>query len=564
MSTPNNRPDEDFESLLEQHLPKAAPRNRGEIIDTTVVRLLDDVILVNYGGKEEAAISASEFMDGKGLITVKPGDTVPVAMVGRDEDGNPKFSYKKAKQEEAVQMLGQAAKSGVPVRGTVTKVVNSGVIVDVGLPAFLPASLADVQRIPDLNVLLGQNIEAYVLEYDEEQQRAVLSRKKLLAERLDKDKQSFLENLTPGNTVRGKIREILDFGAFVEVGPIQALLPRNEISYERGTQISDFYVAGQEADFKVVEISRENGRVTLSRKRLGEDPWTRIQENYGVGTTVSGKIVSVQTFGAFVQLEEGVTGLVHVKDLSWDSEKKDAESVFKIGDEVTCQITEVDAQNRKLALSVKHLSRDPWLDVTSRFPIGSKHKGVVSKLREFGAIIKLEGEVEGLLHVGDMSWEKRPAHPSEVVTEGQEIEVTILNHDLEKRRIGLGLKQLTGSPMEKFAAEHPVGSLVTGEVSRIESYGAFIKLLPGLEGLIHISELDDVRVDSPERVVRLHEQVTAKVLEITPSKNRISLSRKEAIRDAEQENIRQYANVEPTTKAPSAFAAAFQKAIKKD
>lgn len=566
MSNFNNNPqdlDEDFESLLEQHLPKAAPRHKGELVDATVVRLLDDVILLNYGGKEEAPVSASEFMDVKGLISVKPGDSVTVAMVGRDEDGNPKFSYKKAKQEEAVKMLGQAAKAGVPVRGVVSKVVNSGVIVDVGLPAFLPASQADVQRIADLNSLLGQHIEAYVLEYDEEQQRAVLSRKKLLAERLDKDKQAFLETLTPGNTVRGKIREILDFGAFVELGPIQGLLPRSEISYERGTQVGDFFVPGQEAEFKVVEVSRENGRVTLSRKRLGEDPWTRVKENYGVGTNVSGKIVSVQNFGAFVQLEEGVTGLVHIKDVSWDHDKKDADSIFKVGDEVACQVLEIDESNRRLALSVKHLSRDPWLDVTGRFPVGSRHKGVVNKLRDFGAIVKLDDSVEGLLHIGDLSWEKRPAHPSEVVSEGQELEVTILNHDLERRRIGLGLKQLTGSPFEQFTAANPVGSIISGEVSRIESYGAFINLLPGLEGLIHISELDDIRVDSPERVVRLGETVKAKILEVVPSKQRISLSRKEAIRDIEQENIRQYTNTQAEKKAPSAFAAALEAAKNK-
>lgn len=558
--------EEDFAALLESHLPTRVPTSRGEMVDATVVRLTDDVVLLNYGSKEEASVPASEFMSVKGLIGVKPGDSVRLQMTGYDDDGTPEFSYRKARQAEAVEMLAQAAKARVPVRGTVTRVVNSGVIVDVGVPAFMPASQIDVRRINELDSLLGQQVEAYVLEFDEQQNRAILSRRALLSERLDSEKQKVMETLTPGAAVQGKVREVLDFGAFVEIGGgVDALLPRSEVSYDRGGKIEDYLVAGQTAEFRILEVDRTSGRVTLSRKRVGEDPWQNIRDNYAVGTTVSGKIVSVQPFGAFVQLEEGITGLIHAGDISWDRERKAVEDNFKVGDFVTCQITELDPDARRLALSVKHLSRDPWMDVLDKYPVGSRHKGVVTKLREFGAFVKLDDNVEGLLHIGDLSWERRPAHPSEVVSEGQEIEVTILSHDLERRRIGLGMKQLTGSPFERFISEHPVGSVVTGRVSRIVPYGVFVELMPGLEGLLHISELDEERVDMPERIVRVGEDVRVKVLDAAREKQRISLSRKEAIRDEERENIKQYSGQSDEKPAPGAspFAAALKAAMQK-
>lgn len=534
--------DEDFEALLEQHLPTAVPKHRGELVDATVVRLLDDVVLLNYGSKEEASVPASEFMGPGNLLTIKPGDSVRLQMTGHDDDGVPQFSYRKALQVEAVEVLSRAAAAKMPVRGIVTRVVNSGVIVDVGVPAFMPASQVDVRRVEDLSSLLGQTVEAYVLEFDEKQNRAVLSRRALLAEKQDAEKEELLATLTAGQTVRGTVREVHDFGAFVSLGAIQGFVPRSEVSFERAARIEDYLTPGQEADFVVLEIARDSGRVSLSRKRLGQDPWESIRDRYAVGTNVSGKIVTVQPFGAFVQLEEGITGLIHVGDVSWDTERKAAEDLFKVGDQVTCQITEIDTDAKRLALSVKHLSRDPWMDLADRFPVGSRHKGTVTKLRDFGAFVRLSDNVEGLLHIGDLSWERRPAHPSEMVQEGQEIDVTILSHDLDRRRIGLGMKQLTGSPLDVFLGEHPVGSVAKGTVSRLVPFGAFVELVPGLEGLVHISELDEERVDKPERIVRVGEEIQVKVLDVNRDKQRVSLSRKEAIRDEERENIRQYAS----------------------
>lgn len=567
--SPNDNPgyeaDDDFAALLEEHLPTAVPKTRGELIDAVVVRLTDDVVLLNYGSKEEAAVPAGEFRDVKGIIAVKPGETVRLQMTGYDDESTPQFSYKRARQAEAAEVLAQAAKSRMPVKGVISRILNTGAIVDLGIPAFMPASQADVRRVNDLNTLLGMQVEVYVLEYDEQQNRAVVSRRALLSERLDKDRETFLETLTPGQIVKGKVREVLDFGAFVELGPIDGLVPRSEVSYERSAKLEDYLAPGQEADFKVLEISRDSGRVTLSRKRLNEDPWATVRDHYAVGTTVSGKVVSIQPFGAFVQLQEGVTGLVHVGDVSWDRDRKPLDEIFKVGDAVTCQVTEVDADAKRLALSVKHLSRDPWLDMVDRFPVGSRHTGTVTQLRDFGAFVKLDENVEGLLHIGDLSWEHRPKHPTEMLSEGQEVEITILSHDLERRRISLGKKQLTGSPYERFTSEHPVGSVTVGTISRIVPFGVFVELLPGLEGLVHISELDEERVDMPERIVRLGEEIRVKILEVSADKQRISLSRKEAIRDEERENLRQYSGQAdaPAPAGTSPFAAALQAAMNK-
>jgi small subunit ribosomal protein S1 len=560
-------PDEDFEALLNQHLPKALPKTQGEIVDATVIAVLDDVVLVTYGSKEESAIPRAEFTDVRGVLTVNPGDNIRVMLTGWDEDHVANLSYKQARVAEAAGMLSEAAKANVPVRGMVTRSVNSGVIVEVnGVDAFMPASQVDAIRVPDLSALIGQEIEAYVLEFDAQKGRAVLSRRKLLEERKSAARSGYLKTLEQGAVVTGTVRQVLAFGAFLSLGTegaVDALLPRSELTYDRGTDPASLLTVGQQMQVKILEIDPATAKITVSRKRLHEDPWTNIEKNFPVGSTVSGKITSLQTFGAFVNLQEGITGLLHNKDLSWSSEKKSAQTELREGDMVTCQVVSIDKEAKRLALSLKHLSRDPWSDVEAKYPVGSKHVGTVASVRDFGGFIKLDENTQGLLHVGDISWEKRPNAATDVLEEGQAIEVVVLELDAARRRVKLGAKQTTASPFSRFTAANPVGSIVKGTISRLVPFGAFVQLDAGLEGLIHISELDDQRVDSPERVVRVGEEVTAKVLEINPDKQRIGLSRKAAVHDLEQENMKQYMNTQQSSKGTTAFAAALQSAMNK-
>lgn len=558
-----NEPDDDFEALLNQHLPSAVPRGEGELLDATVVRVLREDVLVTYGSKNEVSIPIGEFLDAKGHSTVKPGDSVRLLVAGIDEDGEPELSYRKARSAEAATMLSEAAQHNVPVRGTITRAMPAGVIVDVGLPAFMPASQIDLFRVGDLNTFVGQEIEAYVLEFDPRQNRAVLSRRKLLQERQDANRSRELQNIEPGATLKATVKQVLDFGAFVSVGSLEGLIPRSELTYDRGVHPNEIVKPGDEIDVKVLELSKETGKLTFSRKRVNEDPWLRIDELYPAGTTVSGRVTSVQSFGAFVQLQEGITGLIHAGQISWESGRKAPQEHFKPGDSVTCQVVEIDKDAKRLGLSLKHLSRDPWLDLEAKYPVGSRQRGVVSQMRDFGAFVKLDEFTEAMLHVSDLDWKKRPKHPSEVVSEGQELEVVVLNHDREKRRISVGLKQLARSPFEQFLQQHPVGSLATGTVTRLERFGAFVELLPGLEGLIHISELDEQRIDSPERVVRVGEEVQVKILEASPEKQRIGLSRKQAIQHLEQENMKSFMAGQQQNAKGGIFAAALQKAMQK-
>ena len=555
--------DEDFEALLADHLPTAQPSGTGELLDAVVVAVLNDVVLVTYGSKEECPIPIEEFLDPKGEITVNVGDPVRIVVAGWDEEGAPELSYRKARSAEAIQMLAEAMEHQVPVRGVITRALEKGVIVDVGIPAFMPASQIDLFRVGELSGMVGQEVEAYVLEYDAGQKRAVLSRRKLLQERQSQERQVFMDTSAPGSAVECTVKDVLDFGVFVTMGTIEGFIPRSEMTYDRGVNPADLVKAGDRIQAKVLEADRATGKITLSRKRVNEDPWLTIHEHYPTGATVNGKVAAIQAFGVFVQLQEGITGLIHVSDISWEKERKKPESMFRVGDSVTCQVLDIDDEHKRLALSLKHLARDPWLDIEARYPVGSKHKGVVSSLRDFGAFVRLDEYTEGLLHIGDMSWIKRPANPGEVVKEGEEIKVVILAHDRERRRISLGLKQLTGSPFEEFSKKHPAGTVVSGRISRMASFGAFVELQPGLEGLIHISELDENRVDAPEKVVRMGEEVNIKILDYDREKQRVSLSRKQAFEEQERENIRQYQKTEKQKATGFSLGDALRSAMEK-
>lgn len=553
----------EFAALLEQHMPRAKKPRKGELFDATVVGIVDDQVLVNYGAREEAPISLSEFLDPKGNPTVKPGDGVRVVMQGFNDDGEPELSHKAARAAEAKLMAAEAFEKKVPVRGVVSRTVKGGIIVDIGIPAFMPGSQIDLFRIDNLDALIGQEYEAYVIDFDPGRDRAVLSRRKLLQERKERQKTEFFGSVHPGDIMTGTVREVLDFGAFVDFGGAEGLIPRSELSYDASNRPADILSSGEQVEVKVLEITPETGRLTLSRKRLRRDPWESISEDFPTGATVHGTVTGVQSFGAFVQLSEGITGLLHVKDISWEQGEQQASDHFKEGDRVTCQVLEIDREKKRLALSLKHLSRDPWMDVEDRFPLGARVKGTVTKLRPFGAFVKIDDYTEGLVHVSDMSWEKRINDPSEVVEEGQEIEVVVTKLDREKRRIGLGIKQLEKSPFLEFVQANPIGSIITGKVKRFVGFGAFLEVAKGVEGLLHVSEIATTRVDSPERVLRQGEDVTVKILSIDDKRERVSLSRRAAMQEQEEQNIAQYMNKAKEEEQQGFGGGVFAEALKK-
>lgn len=532
--------EKEFAALLDQHLPQQGGGPRGEIIEVDVVAVREDSVLVDIGGKAEGVVPIEEFPLIGGERHVRVGDRIAVLQMGRNDDGSPRVSHKQARARQAKKNVADAFENKVPLRGTITQVVKGGVMVDVGLDAFMPASQVDLFKVPNLNDLVGQEIEALVLEFDQRRNRAVLTRRQLLFERRQQQRDSFLHTLTPGETVTGKIKSVLDFGAFVELGMVDGFIPREEISWDRGRSPQDVLKTGEEVEVKILNVSAQSGKITLSRKRLQENPWDLIGQRFPAGSTVQGEVVAIQTYGAFVHIEEGITGMIHASDMSWASGNKKPEDYVRVGDHVTSLVLEVDKDKKRLSLGLKQLTRDPWVAVEEKYTVDSKHHGVVTSITNYGAFVKLDDTVEGMVHVSDISWEKRVNHPKDFLKVGDEVDVKVLKIDPKDRRISLGIKQLKDSPFDEFLKENKVGSVIKGTVTRFAPFGAFVDVGHGLEGLIHISQIDEKRVELPENALKQGEEVVVKIISVDKKTQKISLSRKEAIRSAEKESIKAY------------------------
>lgn len=553
---------EQFDALLDQHLPAETSAPRGELMEVPVVAIKEDVVLVDVGGKAEATININEFpkIDDKPLVSV--GDIIKVVQTGRNSDGTPRLSHREARTREAEQKISTVLENKTPIKGVVVQTVKGGVMVDIGLLAFMPASQIDLFKIPDLESLKGQEIESYVIEFDPRRKRAVLSRRQLLFEQRESERKAAISKLMVDDVVNGKIKNCLDFGVFLDLGVIDGFIPREEVSYDRGTHPKDILKSGDQIDAKVIKIDEETGKVTLSRKRLSPDPWDTIESRYAVGNIVKGFVIAIQNYGVFVHLEEGVTGMIHASDLSWSSSNKNPKDFVNVGQEVETKVLELNKDDRRLSLGLKQTEKDPWADVENEFPRNAKVKGTITSLTTYGAFVKLNDYVEGMIHVSDMSWEKHINHPKEVFEPGQEVEAIVLKCDPSNHRISLGVKQLGHSPFDGFLAENPVNSIVTGKVVRFAPFGAFVELAENLEGLIHISQIDVKRVELPEKALTLGEDVTVKITKVDKKKQKISLSRRDAINDAERADVKQYLKKDKDAHGGITFGEALSKAKK--
>jgi small subunit ribosomal protein S1 len=404
----------------------------------------------------------------------------------------------------------------------------------------MPASHIDTSRVIDLSAWIGREIEAYVLEFNIDQRRAVISRRLLIQEDLDKRRSALLNSLKLGEIRQVCVKSILDFGAFVDMGPIDGFIPREEISYERGSHPSMFLQGGQEVKVKVIKVDGETGKITLSRKQARVDPWIKVDEKYPANAVITGRVVSITNFGAFVQIEEGITGMIHVSNLSWDKGAKRPEYFMKEGDIVKAVVLELDKENRKMALGLKQITEDPWIEVEGKYNPGMRVKGIVTQLTEFGAFIKLDDNLEGLVYISNLTWDKKPEKPNKYLKVGQEIEAIILKTDREGRRISLGYKQLQKSPWDFFFDTHRLGDIVPGVVTRLTSFGAFVDLGEGVEGLLHVSQISTERVDNPNMVLKEGQNIRCKIIKIASGARRISLSRKDVIMEEEKKALAEF------------------------
>ncbi len=547
--TPSEEAEKDDEQALEEmmraaldEMPEDTRIAPGEIREVSVVDIVGESVFVDIGEKAEGVIPLSEFLDADGKLTIQSGHVIPVEIRGYDaEAGQMQVSHKSAVARLSIARVEEAAEKKIPLVGRVTQVVKGGLIVDVGLAAFMPASQTDLHRVEDLSEFLGKKVEVLVIEFNRPRKRAVVSRRQFLEAQRKEARQSLLEGIKKDDVLEGKVKNIKEFGVFVDLGGVDGFIPREEVSFDRGASPDQFFRVGDDVKVQVIRLDASSERITLSRKSLGTDPWKDAESRFPVGARVRGKVVSLTHYGAFVQVEEGITGMIHATDMSWSSKtnKKPSDYVNE-GDIVEAQVLEIDSQKRRMSLGLKQITMDPWAEVESKFPSGERVKGPVTSLTNYGAFVRLDEHIEGMIHVSDMAWDKHVPHPNKVLKVGQEVECVVLKADPLQRRVSLGIKQLTDSPFEQFQRAHPVGSIITGEVTRVVPFGAFVKLPGGIEGLLHVSQFEEQRVEKPEQVLKPGEQVSCKVTKIDVRAEKISLSRKEALKQLDRELVKQY------------------------
>jgi len=530
--------DEDWSVAIGDVLPEDMDWLKGEevgpnqIVEGKVLRVDDDFILVDVGYKSEGIIPRNEWEEGEALPEV--GDKVRVLVEdtedvgGRQDDrGMIVLSKRKAEKIEKWLKVMETVHEGDTVSGMVTRKIKGGLLVDIGVNVFLPASQVDIRRPHDIGEYIGKEIKCLVLKIDEARRNIVVSRRSLIeAERAQK-KSELLKQLEVGQLRKGVVKNIADFGAFVDLGGIDGLLHITDMSWGRINHPSEMVKIDDQVEVMILHIDYEKEKIALGLKQKSASPWEHVPEKYPVGTTVKGTVVNVMSYGAFVKLEDGIEGLVHISEMSWTKRISHPSELVHIDQEVEVQVLDINKEKQEISLGMKQTQSNPWDKVADRYPPGAMVKGRVRNLTNYGAFIEIEEGIDGLLHVSDMSWTRKIGHPSEVVEKGQEVECKVVSVDQERRRIALGLKQMDDDPWATdIPNRYQPGQLVKGKVTKITNFGVFVGLEDGLEGLLHISELADHKVENPEDVVKVGEDIEVKILRVDADERKIGLSRK--------------------------------------
>ena len=496
----------------------------GEVVRGRVVHIGTSEVLVDVGYKSEGAIPIEEF---RGLLP-KVGDEIEVFLEAKeDSEGLIVLSKDKADKIKVWDAITRAYEKGAAVAGRVVEVVKGGLAVDVGVKAFLPGSQVDLRPIKNLGSMVGQSIRAKVIKLNRRRGNVVLSRRTLLEEEREEKKKHTLEVLTEGLVTTGVVKNITDYGAFVDLGGIDGLLHVTDMSWGRVGHPSEIFQVGDQIEVVVLHFDRDSGRVSLGYKQRSSDPWERVEQTYPPGTKTHGKVVSLTNYGAFVELEPGVEGLVHVSEMSWTRRVRHPSKLVNVGDEVDVVVLDVNKQAKRISLGMKQVEADPWETIDERYRPGQRVTGKVRNLTDFGAFVELEPGVDGLLHISDMSWTRNVGHPSEILKKGQDLETQILNVDRDNKRISLGLKQIQPDPWTTVAQRYPMGARVTGKVVRLTDFGAFVELEAGVDGLLHISQMANRPISRPDEIVSVGDELTLLVIRVDPNERRIGLSLKE-------------------------------------
>jgi small subunit ribosomal protein S1 len=529
---------EDFGRLFEQSLRAVKP---GEIVRGRVVVVGRDHVTVDIGYKSEGQIGMHEFRARDGTVAVKEGDEIDVYFESSEaEDGGIVLSRQKAEQFRVWRDIERAYDEQGAVEGTIVGKVKGGLKVDIGVPAFLPGSHADLRPVRNLDRFIGQRARFSILKFNRSRGNVVVSRRAVMERERASLKDETLKVLEEGVILEGTVKNITDYGAFVDLGGIDGLLHITDMSWGRIAHPSEVVAVGDKVRVVVLKYDPERERVSLGMKQIQPDPWTTVGERYVPSMRVRGKVVSLTDYGAFVELEKGVEGLIHVSEMSWTRRVSHPSKVLNPGDEVEVQVLDVDPANRRISLGLKQVEPNPWEMVQIEHPIGSRVKGKVKSVTDFGVFVGVEEGIDGLVHISDLHWTRKVKHPSELYKKGDEVEAVVLAIDVENERISLGIKQLSEDPWSTMPARYPVGSRVRGVVTSVTDFGVFVELEEGLEGLIHVSQLSTERVDKPSQLFRVGESVEAEVTNVDPRERRIGLSIKALRRSEEREEVDSY------------------------
>jgi small subunit ribosomal protein S1 len=532
--------DDDFGKMLAAHETTNAVRE-GEIVEGTVIFVTRDFVMVDIGHKSEGRIPVDEFIGPDGQHTVKVGDRISVYVDDfENEDGLIQLSKDKADKLRIWDEIDKACERGELVEGLITGRVKGGLTVDIGVKAFLPGSQVDLRPVRNLEKFIGQRYKFKIIKFNKKRGNIVLSRRALLEKERQELKEKTLQRIEEGSVVDGIIKNITDYGCFVDLGGIDGLLHITDMSWGRVNHPSELFRVGDEVKVKVLKFDPENERVSLGLKQISADPWLNVPGKFTVNQRVTGKVVSLADYGAFIELEPGVEGLVHVSEMSWLKRVKHPSQMVSQGDVVEAVVLEIDAANRRMSLGMKQIEENPWDRLKSAYPEGAVVRAKVRNITNFGVFVGIEDGIDGLIHVSDLSWSTKPKNPLEMFKKGQDIEAKVLNIDVENQRFSLGIKQLHIDPWAEVERKFPIGTVIEGPVTRIFDFGAVVQISEEIEGLVHISELSDEKVHDIRKVVSDGQTLRAKVISLIPEERKIGLSVKRLLESEAMESSEEF------------------------
>ena len=557
----DDAPEETMESLMEMYEESLKRFEEGEVVNGRIISVDRDHVLVDVGYKSEGQISIHEFKNDQGEVDVEVDDVVEVMIEWWDEEEERVvLSKEKAAKVKVWDSIRDIYEDDGIVEGVISNRVKGGFSVDVGIQAFLPGSQADLRPIRNLDEMVGKTFDFKVLKFNRKRNNIVLSRRVILESERESKRSETLAAIEEGKTMSGVVKNITEYGVFVDLGGVDGLLHITDISWGRVKHPSELFGIGDPIDVMILSFDPENERVSLGMKQLVPDPWSFAEEKYPVETVINGRVVSLTDYGAFVEVEEGIEGLIHVSEMSWTRKIRHPSKVVSVGDEVEAVVLDIRPENRRISLGMKQTMPNPWDVISENYPIGSVIEGKIKNITDFGIFIGIDDDIDGLVHISDISWTKRIKHPSELYKKGDVIQAKVLDIDKSSERFSLGIKQLQDDPWKTVADRYPVGTDINGTITNVTDFGVFVELEEGIEGLVHISEISREKIKTPVGKYNVGEQITARVININTSERRIGLSIKRLETEDDSELLHEYvSNMKPTA---SSFGELLQENLK--